>query len=120
MTNSEFVTRQLRASPNRALFREVNDRIDELAVHTRNVPLRYLCECDDPSCSESIGIPREEYQQVRRDPAESIVVPGHERLEVEVVVHREHERWLIVRSLGAGAALAAELAEFAVMSSVGS
>jgi hypothetical protein len=85
----------------RALFREVNDRIHELSEHlATDQTAQYVCECPDAHCTELIReLTRDEYRQIRLDPAESVVAPGHERPEVEEVVDR-NQRWVVVRKLG--------------------
>jgi hypothetical protein len=111
VTGTELDRRRERAARNQGLFREVNERIDELNAQIGNgdaIP-QYVCECLDTECVEQIAIPHDEYRRIRRHPTEFIVIPGHELLEVEEVVHRE-ERWLVVRKLGAGAKVAAEAA----------
>jgi hypothetical protein len=85
----------------RALFREVNDRIHELREQWgSDQTAQYVCECPDANCTELIrGLTRDEYRQIRLDPAEFVVAPGHERLEVEEVVDR-NQRWVVVRKRG--------------------
>jgi len=101
-----------RAARNQALFREVNERIDELnaGLAPDERELLYVCECLDPSCAEQIAMSHQDYRGIRTDPAEFFVAPGHEVLQVEEVVDRQ-PRWLIVRKLGAGARLATRLAQ---------
>lgn len=55
------------------------------------------------------GLTHDEYRQLRHDPAEFAVIPGHEQLDVEEVVDR-NARWLIVRKIGVGAEIAEQLA----------
>jgi len=101
-----------RAARNQALFREVNDRIDEL---NEKVPVLgstpgYVCECLDTACTEIIPMPHDEYARIRRHPNEFLVLPGHEDPLVEVVVDKTH-RWLVVRKLGVGGEIAKQLRE---------
>jgi|tagenome__1003787_1003787.scaffolds.fasta_scaffold17066201_1 hypothetical protein len=110
MTVSDLDLRRERAARNQSLFREVNERIDELNDGGVGEVPRYVCECLDTECVEQLAIPHDEYERIRRHPTEFFVIPGHELLEVEEVVHRE-DRWLVVRKLGAGAKVAAEAAE---------
>ena len=109
---SDLELRRARAAANEVLFRQVNDRIDELNVGLGGsdaVP-HYVCECLNVGCAELIAIPHEEYQQIRRNPIEFFVVPGHEQPDVEEAVHWD-DRCVVVRKLGAGAEIAAEAAE---------
>jgi hypothetical protein len=112
VTDPKLDSRRERAARNEALFREVNERIDDLAVlaPNRDELSQYVCECQNVSCAELIAMPQEDYRQVRRDPAEFVVAPGHERTELEEIVRRG-EGWLVVRKLGAGADVADELAD---------
>jgi len=101
-----------RAARNQALFREVNDRIDEL---NEKVPVLgstpgYICECLDTACTEIIPMPHDEYARIRRNPNEFLVLPGHEEPLVEEVVDKTH-RWLVVRKLGVGGEIAEALHE---------
>jgi hypothetical protein len=92
--------RRARAALTQALFREVNDRIHELGEQFAGETAQYVCECPEVNCTELIrGLTRDEYRQIRLDPAEFVVAPGHERLDVEEVVDR-NRRWLVVRKLG--------------------
>jgi hypothetical protein len=75
---------------NEAVFREVNERISDLADQfgLEKQPLDLVCECGDPSCVERISMGRDEYEQLRADPTYFAVFPGHDVLDVEDVVDR--------------------------------
>jgi len=78
-----------RAGRNEALFREVNERIEEL--HDRLESGRtesFVCECPDGACTERLTVPVETYERVRSNPRRFLVAPGHERPELEYVVER--------------------------------
>jgi hypothetical protein len=109
MNTGDLELQRVRAAQNQALFRQVNNQIDELNVGLGvgdEVP-QYVCECLDRECFERISVPHDEYERIRRDPTEFFVVPGHEMPQVEEVVHRA-DAWLVVRKLGIGAKVAAE------------
>ena len=111
MSGSDLDVQRRRAGENQALFRTVNYRIDELNRRFGSSEVsRFVCECLEPACVELIAIPHDEFERIRRNPTEFFVIPGHEVPQVEEVVHRD-ERWLVVRKLGVGAKVAAELAE---------
>lgn len=112
MSSSELDLQRERAARNQAVFREVNEKIDQLNVRLSdlNAASEYVCECLDLSCTELISIPHDEYARIRRDPTEFVIVPGHEQPHVEEVVHRE-PRWLVVRKQGVAGAVAAQLAD---------
>jgi hypothetical protein len=75
---------------NEAVFREVNERISDLAGQfgLDQEPLDLVCECGDPACVERISISRDAYEQLRSDPTHFAVFPGHEQPDVESVVER--------------------------------
>jgi hypothetical protein len=89
-------TRQQRVAKNEALFREVNERIEEInAVLEGAEDHDFLCECGDDDCTAPIRMTLEEYEQVRAEPTHFAIVPGHEARDVETVVS-QNERFAIV------------------------
>jgi hypothetical protein len=89
-----------RAAHNEEIFREVNQRIEAGAArHQIEAPLPFHCECADTACFEKIEIPRSEYDRIASHIARFIVVPGHERDEVERVVER-HDTFFVVEKVG--------------------
>ena len=83
-----------RLARNQALFREVNERIREVASPSVSLG-ELVCECSDPSCTRSLGVAKSEYEDVRSSPTRFIVARGHEMPELERVVE-ENERFLTV------------------------
>jgi hypothetical protein len=81
---------------NEALFREVNERVEEVSEDRAMLTTDFVCECGDAACTESIPMRDEEYEHVRSDPLLFAVVPGHETGEVEEVV-AENQRFNVVR-----------------------
>ena len=73
---------------NEALFREVNERVQEQAdAHGNDSHIyAYFCECSRPDCIERVHLTRAEYETVREHGARFILVPGHEIDEFETVV----------------------------------
>src|SRR5436305_9612018 len=94
------------AARNQALFREVNERIEELEPALSVV--QFLCECDQRDCTAHIPLTLAEYEDVRGIPNHFFVLPGHQHSSVEVVA-ASNDRYLIVAKLGVGAAVAARL-----------
>jgi hypothetical protein len=85
-----------RLAKNEALFRSVNERLDEIGTATPwSKTTDYLCECSDISCIEAIELTKEEYERARSRPKVFFVVPGHEQLDLERVIE-EHEHVLFV------------------------
>jgi hypothetical protein len=77
-----------RIGMNEAVFREVNERIQDLAetfgLGTQRLEL--VCECGDSSCAQQIGMTVSEYESMRQDATLFAVYPGHETPDVEEVV----------------------------------
>jgi hypothetical protein len=94
---------------NEALFREVNERIED--VRATLAPdeelMQFLCECDDTACAEKVSATRTEYEAVRAIATHFIVAQGHEDPDVERVVLR-NERFLVVEKEGRAAQEAEE------------
>ena len=68
-----------RVGVNEALFREVNDRIDELQVDLGQARrFEIVCECGNAECVERFTIDADAYTDLRRDVHTFAVVPGHE------------------------------------------
>ena len=85
---------------NEALYREVNERVAEVAerfveVETRVNRVHFNCECGDAGCTEQIDMTLSEYEAIRAEPTRFAVVIGHELPEVEQVVAR-HPAYLVV------------------------
>jgi hypothetical protein len=81
--------RQDSHATNQALFREVNERIRELAAHYATIDpqqLELVCECSNESCVMLLPIALIDYENVRAHPARFVIYPGHEIPEVEKVV----------------------------------
>jgi hypothetical protein len=84
---------------NEAVFRTINERIEEL--HHRFAladaePLEILCECDRATCASKLTVPIGVYERVRADSARFFVCHGHEDPAVEDIVDSGGE-YLVVR-----------------------
>lgn len=91
----------VRSARNQILFREVNGRIHDLLKSESEGPLEFLCECTDQDCTGTIMLEREEYERIRSGPTHFVVVPGHELLEAERIVHQT-DRFVTVEKIDAG------------------
>jgi hypothetical protein len=92
--------REERLAKNETLFREVNERVAEVAtnfieVETRSDPVEFTCECGRAECTEPLAMTVVEYEGVRARPTRFAVVPGHEQPEIETVVER-HPSYFVV------------------------
>jgi hypothetical protein len=86
-----------RLARNEILFREINERLDEMAVPWSKTT-DYLCECSEMSCTKIVELTNEEYEHVRSHATVFVVIPGHERPEIEKVVEKQ-EGYLLVEKL---------------------
>ncbi len=84
--------RETRLAKNEALFRLVNERIEEAASPGRldGHVYEFVCECSNTDCTLLLPLTVPEYEEVRKDPRRFIVAPGHELPEIETVVARGH------------------------------
>jgi hypothetical protein len=99
--------REKRLAMNEALFREMNERVEErLPRSDDDARFDILCECGDLECADRITLTREEYEQTHADSAQFTVTPGHAADDVEWIVER-NERFHVVRKEG----LAGDVAE---------
>lgn len=92
-----------------SLFREVNERIAESAERFEATETRFVCECADPTCTHRVGVTLAEYEQVRKDGATFLLVPGHEDERVEAVVKADSDRAIIEKRHPKVASLARKL-----------
>jgi hypothetical protein len=91
------MSREERVARNEALFREVNERINDVNEDApAGAESDYVCECGDPACTDPVSLTLVEYEEVRSDPTHFAVLPGHVVPDVEVVVAR-NDRFAVVR-----------------------
>ena len=84
---------------NEALFREVNERIEDLNRGLAAVSdgmMHIVCECGDGECVEQLSVSVSVYERVRSDPTHFFVKAGHERPPAEVVI-AEGDGYTVVR-----------------------
>jgi hypothetical protein len=82
--------REKRLAENETLFREVNERIEALALthgHDKHV-YDFYCECSNVHCDLRLSLPLSAYERARSDAAVFLVAIGHELPEIEDVVLR--------------------------------
>ena len=93
-----------RLARNEDLFRQVNEKIDDLAVrHGDDVHVyEFFCECSDVSCSERVRMTLPQYAHVRDDPARFVVVKDHVLHEIEHVIEHVGDHVLIEKHGRAG------------------
>jgi hypothetical protein len=90
--NRPVGAREERLAGNEALFREVNERVAEVADHfvegASAESFKFTCECGSATCTDEIAMTLAEYEEVRAVPTHFAVAPGHELPQIEKVVKR--------------------------------
>ena len=83
---------------NQILFREVNERVREVAAPWLGAREKgeFLCECGDEACIATIRLDLEEYEAVRASPHRFVLVPGHQDGEVEATTVQGNGRFVVV------------------------
>ena len=102
--------REERIGLNEAVFREVNERIEQLSdsFHLRSEPLDLVCECGDASCLNRISMSHAEYEQLRADARRFGVYPGHVASDAEELVEKRKGYDIVLKSEGAAKRIAEE------------
>jgi hypothetical protein len=101
--------RQERIGRNEVLFRELNERIENVNefLDAEATDASFICECGRADCMERVRMERAEYERVRSEPAQFLVVAGHIEPDVEYVVEERDGWWIIRKRPGGPAELAA-------------
>jgi hypothetical protein len=101
-----MTSREARVAKNEVLFREVNERIRELAP--ANGEAEFLCECGDADCVEPIVMSLVQYEAVREEGSRFVVRPGHEVPDIENVLERVNRFTVVSKRDGTPAEIANE------------
>jgi hypothetical protein len=96
-----------RVGANESIFREVNERLEKLGQPAGDTGPQIVCECTDLACGERIEIRLAEYEAIRAHPSRFLVLPGHERPDIERVVG-EGDGYFVVEKTGGAAEVAEE------------
>ena len=80
----------LKMARTESLFRGVNERIAETAERFDGAGLgvSFVCECGDLACTDRVHATSREYEEVRSDGAQFLMVEGHVEPEVERIAKR--------------------------------
>jgi hypothetical protein len=101
--------RQERRAKNESLFRDVNERIEEIekgfSVASES---EFVCECDDIDCTKRFEMSLSDYERLRSDPTTFAVVPGHQAPDVEDVIAECGGYSVVRKHAGEPARVAAE------------
>jgi hypothetical protein len=102
------MNREERIGMNEAVFRDVNERIQDVAstFNLTSEPLDLICECGDAACVERITLSRNEYEQIRADSHLFAVAAGHVAPDVEEVVESRPGYEIVRKFKGAPAEIA--------------
>jgi len=92
------VDREQRIIENEKLFREVNERVAQMATGFSGPDPVWVCECGDETCFEKVPLPMDEYRQIRAREDWFLILPGHQKPDVERIV-RETDRYFVVEKL---------------------
>lgn len=101
------MTREERKGLNEAVFREVNERIEDVAeTFGLAHELDLVCECGDASCVQRITMTHDAYERLRSDAHLFAVHPGHEQEDVDRVVDRQQGYHIVEKIEGPPARVA--------------
>jgi hypothetical protein len=110
MGGDVMTNRAERVARNESTARAVNEQL-ERGHRDQNQPadhLRILCECGWPDCDRGIALTVAEYEHVRADPREFLVVADHVVGDVERVVARTDRYAVVAKREGPAAAIVVE------------
>jgi hypothetical protein len=90
-----------RAARNEALFRRVNERVEEVNQAFESIlgDSDFFCECADIECMDKIRMSLADYEELRQVSTHFAVKPGHDDPETERVVE-QRSGYLIVQKVG--------------------
>jgi hypothetical protein len=57
--------RKTRSEENEKLFREVNERVEQMQDSLQAAQPQWICECGDENCVEKLTVPLDAYHGVR-------------------------------------------------------
>lgn len=99
MTDDE---RARRIGLNEAVFRRVNEQLEDLAERfpRGEETLELVCECGDAGCVGRIRVDRPDYESIRSDSRLFAVVPGHDEEDVEEVVREGRSYDVVMKKSG--------------------
>jgi hypothetical protein len=90
-----------RAARNEALFRRVNERLEEVNDAFNSVvdDAEFVCECASIDCVERVELTLAEYEALRSVPTHFVVKPAHVLVDSERIVEDRGE-YTIVEKVG--------------------
>lgn len=95
--------REHRLAQNETLFREVNERVENMAHASHSdAPHEFICECANVDCTFRVPLSLAEYEAVRGDPKQFVVLPLHYTPEVEELAIKAEKYWVVRKTGSAG------------------
>lgn len=94
--------RDARMARNEVLFREVNERVNDLSDELRDYSADYFCECANIDCTYRVPLSAREYEAIRQEPTQFVVLPDHFTPEVEELVVQGDRFWVVRKTGEAG------------------
>jgi hypothetical protein len=90
-----------RAAQNEAVFRRVNERLEDVneAFQVATDKTEFICECAKIECAERVEMTLSKYEAVRRVPTHFFVKPDHVLPEEERIVERQAQ-YVVVEKFG--------------------
>jgi hypothetical protein len=89
-------SREERMAKNEAASRELNEKIEE--AYQGEPPanrIDIVCECARKTCDAAVDITLDEYEHVRKDARQFVILPGHFVSDIERIVI-ENDRFAVV------------------------
>ncbi len=90
-----MANREERLARNEAAARDINERLEEAHPTEPGRYIRMICECGRDVCDRVVAITPQEYEEIRSDPIQFVVVHDHVIGDVERVV-LETDRFAVV------------------------
>ena len=99
---------QVQGAEKQSLFRDVNERVEQLNEGFDLAVTEWVCECADTACTERISMTTDEYDGLRQSGTHFVVAPGHVYPEIERVAAKVDNYW-VVEKLGKAGETAEQL-----------
>ena len=101
--------RERRLTENELLFRDVNERIDDVATGFGGDETAYdfLCECSNADCARRVPLTVRQYRGIRARPLVFAIAEGHDVPEIERVVETVAPGVVAVEKTGEAASIVA-------------
>ena len=91
---------------NEAVFRGVNEIVEDTTTGAGLDEIIFVCECGDEHCAQDVRLRLHEYERVRAVATHFFVCPGHYTPGVESIVEQHSRYWIVAKHPGEGAKIA--------------